>query len=78
MGRIFFWVFIGIALYLAIRWWMIKQRLRDRPSAREVRTETMVSCERCGLRLPQSDALVGPADSGRWYCCEEHRSSRAE
>jgi hypothetical protein len=34
----------------------------------------MVSCDACGLNLPQSEALPG-ADRAvaRWYCCEAHR-----
>ena len=33
----------------------------------------MVSCERCGLHLPQPEALL---ESGRYYCCREHRDGK--
>ncbi|MEY3200571.1 MAG: hypothetical protein RIR70_121 [Pseudomonadota bacterium] len=32
--------------------------------------ERMVSCARCGLHVPQSEAVV---DGDRFYCCETHR-----
>jgi uncharacterized protein len=32
--------------------------------------ENMVACARCGLRIPESDAI--PA-AGQSYCCDEHR-----
>jgi len=33
--------------------------------------QPMVSCQVCGLHLPQADAIAG-AD-GRFYCSQEHR-----
>lgn len=33
--------------------------------------QAMLSCVRCGLHLPQSDAYLD--DSGRAYCGAEHR-----
>jgi uncharacterized protein len=78
MGRILFWILLGIAGYLAWRWWRANlQQLRgpragdSSGGATSGRTgEKMIACEVCGLNVPQSEAV--PAD-GRWYCCEEHR-----
>ncbi|QEA13438.1 PP0621 family protein [Comamonas flocculans] len=32
--------------------------------------QAMVACARCGLHLPQADAL---AQDGQFYCCSAHR-----
>ena len=32
--------------------------------------ERMVSCEHCGLYLPQGEAV---GEGGRYFCCAEHR-----
>jgi uncharacterized protein len=74
MGRILFWVLLGLLLYLAWRWWSAKQRLRAGGAGSKTRNkighETMVPCEVCGLNVPQSEAY---AANGRWYCSDEHR-----
>lgn len=72
MSRILFFVLLGVAAWLAWRWWTVslrgptatgRSRGRDAP-------EPMVRCDVCGLNLPQSEALVAQQ---RWFCCEEHR-----
>ncbi len=72
MGRILFFVLLGIAAYVAYRWWRVAQRIEQRRTAEaaKARSEAMVRCDVCGLNLPQSDAL---AAGERWYCSEEHR-----
>lgn len=72
MGRILFWVLLGLAVYALWRWFSIKQRARERarPQARSPTGELMVSCDVCRLNVPQSEALSA---NGRWYCCDEHR-----
>jgi hypothetical protein len=74
MGRILFFVLLGIVAYVFYRWWRVSQRIgeqRDRtPGAADGRAERMVRCEVCGLNLPQSEAL-GAGE--RWFCSEEHR-----
>jgi uncharacterized protein len=71
MGRIVFFLLLGIGLYVAFRLWTAK-RGRDRTSTSRppARSEPMVRCDHCGLNLPQSDAL---ADGGGWFCSEAHR-----
>lgn len=77
MGRILFWLLIGLGAYFVWRWWGVKQRLgaRPGPAARSEVGETMVQCEVCGLNVPQSEALGG---SGRWFCSDEHRRRASE
>jgi uncharacterized protein len=74
MGRILFWVLLGLLLYVAWRWWSAKQRLRAGDAGTKTRKkigqETMVPCDVCGLNVPQSEAFAG---NGRWYCSDEHR-----
>jgi uncharacterized protein len=72
MGRILFFVLLGIGLYVAYRLWSAGRGRREDPGVmrRPASGETMVRCERCGLNLPQSEAL---GQGGRWYCGDEHR-----
>lgn len=73
MGRILFFVLLGIVAYIAYRWWRVSQGGGAQGGARRAggaRSEAMVRCDVCGLNLPQSEAL-GAGE--RWFCCEEHR-----
>jgi len=71
MGRILFFVLLGIALYVAFRIWRIGQRRGDdRGAPRATGGEDMVRCRHCGLNLPRSEAV---GEAGDWYCSAEHR-----
>lgn len=71
MGRILFFLLLGVGLYVGFRIWRAGQR-RDRGAAPPSRTgEPMVRCRQCGLNVPQSEAV---ADGDRWYCGEAHRA----
>ena len=75
MGRILFFLLLGLAVYVGWRWWRVQQS-RGQHSAKAAKraAESMIRCDVCGLNLPESEAL--PAlrnEAGRWYCCEEHR-----
>lgn len=71
MGRILFFLLIGVAAYVAFRVWRTGQR-RDAGSGRNPgdASEPMVRCAHCSLNLPRSEAI---AASGHWYCSEAHR-----
>lgn len=74
MGRILFWIAVGIAVYVAWRWWQ-RQSLQGRapppPSSRDRQeTEAMLACGVCGLNVPASEAV---RSGERAYCCDEHR-----
>jgi uncharacterized protein len=73
MGRIFFFVLLALAVYLAWRWIKLQQR-HPRGSGASVprQAQAMVSCATCGLHLPRQEALM---KDERFYCCEEHRRS---
>lgn len=77
MGRILFFVVLGIGLYVAFRIWRGRQRrgaAPGRPKATKI-GEAMVRCDHCGLNVPKSEAL---ADGERWYCSEDHRRLERE
>lgn len=72
MGRILFFVLLGIAAYLAWRWMRLQGRAdagAARPPAAPA-AEAMVRCAHCGVHLPRSEAIVV---AGQTFCCEEHR-----
>jgi uncharacterized protein len=63
-------VVIGLML------WFGKGRTRttqtpSRPPPAPAEPQAMLSCVRCGVHLPQSDAFLD--DSGRAFCGAEHR-----
>jgi len=67
--------YLLLAALAAILWWAWGKSRRPRPAApprREIPPEKMVACARCGVHLPESDAL---AANGRFYCSEDHRPS---
>jgi uncharacterized protein len=70
MGRVLFWIALGIVVYVALRWWQrSRQRVnqRQRPAAI---SETMVRCDHCGINVPESEAVQAGA---RRFCTVEHR-----
>jgi len=72
MGRILFFLLLGVALYVGFRIWRSGQK-RNADSARASpggASEPMTRCAHCGLNVPRSEAI---GDAGRWYCSESHR-----
>lgn len=70
MGRILFFLLLGIGLYFAFRLWAAKRRRDEIGATTPAAAEPMVRCGHCGLNVPQSEAL---ADGGTWYCSDAHR-----
>lgn len=72
MGRILFWLLLGVGAYFVWRWLRIKQRVGSEPAtpSRTIAGESMVRCEICGLNVPRSEAVEA---GGRWFCSDEHR-----
>jgi uncharacterized protein len=72
MGRILFFVVLGVGLYVAFRIWRgSRQRGATAPPEKAAAAgEAMVRCDHCGLNVPKSEAL---AAGERWYCSENHR-----
>ena len=53
-------------------WWRLQKRVKkpSSPPTENPSTERMVHCERCGLHLPQTDAI---AADGVFFCSKEHQ-----
>ncbi|MCS6944510.1 MAG: PP0621 family protein [Sutterellaceae bacterium] len=69
MGRILFWVLLGLAIYLLWRWFVAQSR-RPHRAAGPKAGEPMVACEVCRLNVPRSEAVQA---RGHFFCCDEHR-----
>jgi uncharacterized protein len=61
-----------VVVLVGAGWWRHQKRAKtpppqptDHPSA-----ERMVHCQRCGLHLPQTDAI---AADGVFFCSQEHQ-----
>lgn len=72
MGRILFFVVLGVGLYVAFRIWRTGQQrgAAGRAPPSPTAGEAMVRCDHCGLNVPKSEAV---AEGNRWYCSEDHR-----
>lgn len=73
-AKFLFFLLLGIAIYLHFKGKSRAQAQRRGPAApppqQERPVELMVACCRCGLLLPESEALMRGVDA---FCCEEHR-----
>jgi uncharacterized protein len=64
--------FLLLILCIVAAFWLAKGfRRRDASKeAREAEPEQMVTCDHCGLNLPESEAIAG---GDRYFCSAEHR-----
>jgi uncharacterized protein len=66
---------ILLLVVLGVAAWLLIGRRRRRPGPppgpAETGPEPMLACARCGLHLPQAEALTD--SRGLRYCCEAHR-----
>jgi uncharacterized protein len=69
------WLLTIAIVVIALMLWFGKGRGGGASSGgarrRSPGAQPMVSCARCGLHLPQPDAVEG--EGGRHYCSAEHR-----
>lgn len=67
MGRIILLILIALAIYWLFRSFLRSQAGRDQPPPpeRSPEGEDMVTCTRCGVHLPRSDARE---EEGRLVC----------
>ena len=66
MGRILFFLLIGIVLWLLLRN-ALKARKPEAPPAETKQGEDFVACARCGVNLPRSEALK---EAGQFRCAD--------
>jgi uncharacterized protein len=71
VSKLILLLLLGILAYLIIKGFKRAAERSAQKRPPENAAERMVSCARCGVYLPQSDAIES---AGRYYCCEEHRS----
>ena len=66
MARILFLLLIGFLIYLVFRGFFRSQVKRDvPPPATSAKGEDMITCARCGVNMPRSEARE---EGGRWVC----------
>lgn len=70
MGRIAFFLLLGIAVYLLWRSLQRRDSRRGPSATRDPAPQAIVSCAKCGLHVPRQEALLL---GDRYFCCEEHR-----
>lgn len=66
MAKFLLFIFVLAVIYALVR--ASTRRGKPPPPARL--PEAMTKCSHCGLHFPQAEAV---SDTGRDYCCEDHR-----
>lgn len=69
MGKLILLLFLGLLAYLAYKGFRRSSRNNEQVSQQQG-PERMVACARCGVHLPESEAVQA---EGRHFCSEEHR-----
>jgi len=59
-----------VVLVIAFGVWRSRRAVPPRAAARPALPQAMVSCARCGVHIPRSEALT---DGGPSYCSPEHQ-----
>ena len=61
-----------VVVLVGAGWWRHQKRRKTppTPTTNHPSTERMVHCDRCGLHLPQTDAI---AADGVFFCSKEHQ-----
>ena len=69
------WLFFGLLAFVVYRMWMLRgsHQAAARPAGPVTPpVQQIVACDHCGVDLPDSESLK---ESGRHYCCEQHRAA---
>ena len=70
MGRVLFFVLLALVIWLLYRGVTRRKGEGELPPARSTAGEDMVSCARCGVNLPRSEAAM---DGARYVCRDNPR-----
>ena len=64
--------FLLLILAVLAVWWLAKgfRRKGAAKDAPDAAAEQMVTCNHCGLHLPQGEAI---AEGNKFFCSDEHR-----
>lgn len=71
MSKLILLLFLGFLAYLLFKGLQRAAARRPGKAQPPSAPERMVACARCGVNLPESEALEG--DAGGRFCSEEHR-----
>lgn len=69
MSKLILLLFLGLLAYLFFKGLQRSAARRERSEDAQRLPERMVACARCGVHLPESEAIEA---DGRRYCSEEH------
>ncbi len=73
MSRLLIFIVIAVVVYFLLK--SYRKKLSDEERRKEDdQVEDMVRCAQCGVHLPKRESVMG---SGRYYCCDAHRSMHA-
>jgi len=72
LGRIVFWILIGLLFWLLVKG-LLKARKRSDHAPHAGNAEDMVSCVRCGVNLPRSEARL---EAGQYICVDNPQCLR--
>jgi uncharacterized protein len=72
LGRIVFWILIGLLFWLLVKG-LLKSRKRADHAPHAGKAEDMVSCARCGVNLPRSEAHL---EAGQYICVDNPQCLR--
>jgi uncharacterized protein len=70
MSKLILLLVLGFLAYLVFKGFQRAAARRKRNEDGSPSSERMVACARCGVHLPESEAIE---DDGRRFCSEEHR-----
>ena len=70
MSRVLFFVLLAVVIWLLYRGATRRTGERELPAARSASGEDMVSCARCGVNLPRSEARP---EGALFYCRDNPR-----
>lgn len=75
MSKLIVLLFLGLIAYLFFRGFQRaagERRAKGEDAEKDARApERMVACARCGVHLPEGEALEG--EDGERFCSEDHR-----
>ena len=71
MSKLILLLLLGFLAYLVFKGLRRTASRRQEKAEKPLTPERMVACARCGVHLPESEALEG--GDGKRFCSEEHR-----
>lgn len=70
MGKLILLLLVALAAFVIFKGLKAPRGPRSPDRSADAASERMVTCERCGVHLPESDSVRA---DGKYFCSEEHR-----